>query len=193
MPSFDYDFQYLKAGVHALEQYLLAAEVYWPLGVKAPGGEPPYPLLTLGALLLARTRLNVLDLDTPQGAALQKLELEISALHSRWSVAWEKKAAREFSARLRLWGDYLEEVRAQPENHLDRYAYEVGRRVMLALLQEQASGVPAAEIELLNGLDHLLRGLFASGAFIWEDVYQRAFPPQSYWYLYGSLKDKREK
>lgn len=192
MPTFEYDFRYLEAGTQSLEKYLLAADIYWPLGVKAPDGEPPYPLLTLGSMLVSHARLRALPLDPAQGASFRKLENEMYALQTRWSVAWEKKAAREFSARLRLWRDYLEDVRAQPENHVDRYAYEVGRRVMLALLREQAVDIPQAEIDLLGGLDGLLKAVFIPGDFIWGEEYAGSFPRQAYWYLYGRLKGPGE-
>jgi hypothetical protein len=191
VPSFEHDYGYLKAGLKGLEPYLLASDVYWPLGASAPAGDPPYPMLTLGGILLTDARLNALPLQPVQIVALQKLQSELNALKTHWRVTWEKKAAHEFSARLRLWAAYLEEMRLQPENHIDRYAFEVSRRVMLALLQEQSAELPKAETDLLSSLDGLLRILFAEGDFVWEEVYRRAFPKEKFWYLYGQIKQGR--
>lgn len=184
-----YDLGYLRAGVDQLEQYLLSTEVYWPTGVKSPAGQPPYPQITLGGLLLARRRLRTL-LSTPEPqTSLQKLESELDAQKTRWRVAWEKKAAREFHARLTLWRDFLEEVREEPKNNADRYPYEVTRRVMLDLLQAETGEIPAAEAELLTALDRLLRALLKPGAFVWESELQSEFPATRFWYLYGRLRE----
>jgi hypothetical protein len=122
-------------------------------------------------------------------AKRDQLGSEIEAMQARWRVAWEKKAAREFHARLNLWRDYLEDYRANPERDADRYAYEVRRRVMLHLLEPFARDAPPAEFEMLRGLDLILQGSFISGRFIWDDWVESAFPALPYWYLYGRLRD----
>lgn len=183
-----YDMGYLRAGVEEMEAYLLSSEVYWPTGVKSPPGQPPYPQLTLGGVLLAQRRAHHFPGGAGDLQALSRLEAELEANRSHWRVAWEKKAAREFHARLMLWRDYLEEFRLHPENHADRYAYEVSRRVLLDLLQAETGDIPGAETELLAALDRQLQAHFAPGAFVWENGLQAAFPPDQFWYLYGNLR-----
>jgi len=189
MPDAAYDLQYLKAGMGLLESYLFSQDVYWTIQASPPPGEPAYPSLTLGGLLLAQARLNSTELSDELRGERDHLRLEFGTLQTRWRVAWEKKAAREFHARLNLWRDYLEEYRANPKSNADRYSYEVGRRVMLDLLEPFARDVPLAEKEMLRGLDSLLRSVFLPDGFIWEDWLKAAFPAQPYWYLYGSLRD----
>ena len=187
MPTFEYDMKYLQAGVDLLEKYLLAADLYWPLGVSAPHGETAYPPLTLGMLLLSRRRAEATAQSPAQQAELERLSARLETVRSQWRTAWGKKAAAEFRARLNLWGDFLSDYRRDPEAHYDRYAYEVGRRVLLKLLGSEAEGVPAAQTELLASLDKLLKTILVPGEFVWEPDLAARFPRTEYWYLYGKL------
>jgi hypothetical protein len=128
-----------------------------------------------------------MHLSVHNEAIFKSLEAEIGAMRLDWQVRWEDKASHEFHARLFLWRDFLEEYRANPANHVDRYAYEVSRRVMLQLLSSDAVKVPQVEVELLEGLDTLLKSIFIPGPFIWEMVLADGFPRSTYWYLYGKI------
>jgi hypothetical protein len=188
MASGEYELIYLQAAMRLLESYLLAQDLYWPIGVKAPVGNPPYPQLTLGNLLYHLKRLRAYTLNMNQQAELTQIERQLYTIQTHWRVAWEQKAEREFGARLRLWRDFLEEYRDNPANHVDRYPYEVIRRVLLDLLAPQAAKISPAEAELLAGLDKLLFARFIPGDFIWDPQLSQSFPQQPYWYLYGNLK-----
>jgi hypothetical protein len=190
IPSVDYDFGFLRAAIPILENYLLSKDLYWSLADSSPRGEPAYPQLTIGNLLSFHARLKARNLTLDQQAELTRLENQLWVFVSKWRLAWEKKAGREFGARLKLWRDFLEEYRTDPENHADRYAYEVGRRVLLTLLQDQTSDIPAAERELLAGLDRLLEAIFVPGDFVWDDELASGFPQTLYWYLYGRVGDR---
>ncbi len=185
MPSAEYDLGYLKAAIITLEPYLLSTELYWPIGVRSPAGEPDYPRMTLGYMLLAQKRAHARDLSMEQQSELARIDEQIDELRSRWRVAWERKAGRGFSARLRLWNNFIEDYRERPSANVDRYGYEVERRVMLHLLHDEAEAIPAAESELLIGLDKLLRAVLIPGEFIWDPELQSGFPQETYWYLYG--------
>jgi len=187
MPSAEYDLWYLRDGIAQLEDYLLSDEIYWPVGIVAPANEPPYPQLTLGNLLLAYQRASALAQTPDQRAEWERLSSELQAMRSRWRSAWGKKAKAEFHARLVLWRDFIEEYRQNPSAQYDRFAYEIGRRVTLQLLQTEAVDLPAKEIEMLAALDSVLRGRFVPGAFTWEQELAPAFPEDNYWYLYGRL------
>ncbi|MFO7623333.1 MAG: hypothetical protein R6V73_03210 [Anaerolineales bacterium] len=190
MPSIEYDLNYLQAGLEDLEGYLLSKELYWAIDASAPTGETPYPRMTLGNLFLARARLSDRRLSTAERVQLDHLNKRIQDVRQQWLVAWGKKSVREFSARLRLWRDFLEEYRKNPTENLDRYAYEVTRRVVLDLLYAEAEEIPAEEVELLAGLNELLRAVFKPGRFIWNDKLKSSFPESTYWYLYGTLKEE---
>lgn len=183
-----YELNYLRAGVDLLEPYLLSNDVYRPVRATTNAGDPPYPSLTLGGLLLARARLSSAMLPADLQAERDRVLIELDALRAHWQVAWERKAGREFDARLKQWADYLDEYHSDPENNADRYGYEVGRRVMLHLLDPYAREASQAEKDLIHRLDILLHAVFLPGEFIWDEWQKPAFSPQMYWYLYGKIR-----
>jgi hypothetical protein len=189
MPSLGYDLEFLGASLGLLESYLMSKELYWQLGGNPPRGEPAFPSLTLGAMLLAQARANERALSTGQEMRMQKANQQIEQIRRKWSVAWENKAGQEHSARLKLWRDYLEEYRQNPQENAARYPYEVSRRVMLQLLQDQGIRVRPEEEQMLSGLDRLVSAALIPGDFVWESELVGGFPKTEFAYLYGRLKN----
>lgn len=189
MPSPEYDLRFFQAGIAEMEQYLLAKDIYWPVGISALPGETPYPKLTLGTLLLVQQRLEATTSTAGQHAELLKLKNQLNAVRSRWRTAWGKKAQAEFRARLNLWRDFLSDYRKEPGAHFDRFGYEVGRRAMLHLLAAEADELSQAHVDLLAALDAQLKAVLRPGAFAWDASLSASFPPQEFWYLYGSLPE----
>lgn len=187
MPMFEFDFRFLDAGVSQLDNYLLSNEIYWSIGVQSPSGEPPYPQLTLGALLLSKERARARAIHTNQKNTLSEIVNQIEKVHSKWRVAWERKATAEFQARLNLWSNFLYEYQQDSAANYDRFGYEISRRVMLELLSPDASNLPHAHKQLLNTLDHLLQTIYIPGDFVWDIDLRTVFPDKPYWYLYGNL------
>ena len=168
-----------------LDAYLLSEQIYWPLSARGGGTMPKF---TLGALLLAVKRGMG---ERPGGRfEYERSNRLLDTIRRKQKTAWEAKAAAEFRARLTLWTNFMNEYNRDREEHAGRYGYEVGRRVMLGLLQAETTQIPAAFVESLSGLDALLRGVFVPGAFIWEPEMRDVFPEGVYWYLYGSLREE---
>ncbi len=187
MKSIEYDLRYLQAGVAELENYLLSKDVFWPTDIRPPAGEPAYPQLTLGGLLLSRQRLKIYEKTPKQIAQVEKIFTDMDATKARWKVAWENKASRSFSVRVKMWRDYIEEYRLVPHDNADRYPYEVRLRAMLTLLKPEVGAQSSAEIDLLSILDNFLDKILITGSFVWEPELQAGFPETTYWYLYGRL------
>lgn len=190
VPSAEYDLGYLEAAINLLEKYLLSKEIYWKMRAISPPGESAFQSLTLGGLLLARARSRSRPLSPSQKQRLTGLESEIDRYHVKWRTAWENKALEEFRLRLNLLRDFLEEYRMRPEENVDRYAYEIGRRVMLHLLRGEIREVPPAEQAMLAGLDAIITNSLLSGEFIWAEELSAGFPQDEYPYLYGILRGK---
>lgn len=187
MPSIEYDLRYLRAGLADLEAYLLSDELYWPIGVKPPHGDPPYPRLTPGGILLSRQSLVNRGLNADQTQEYAELTTKLDEMRLDWQTAWQAKARRSFSSRLVQWSNFMEDYRKQPENNTDRYAYEVRGRVMLQLLEPESPAVTGAELELVKGLDRVLEACLKPGAFVWDPGLSPSFPQSQFWYLYGTL------
>jgi len=189
MSDAEYELRYLKAGMDLLEEYIQSSELYWSIGISAGGGQTPYPQLTLGGILLYFQRAKARTLTPGQQNDLSRLENQLNTIRSRWRAAWGIKATHAFRARLKLWSNFLEDYRQNPEGNVDRYRYEVSRRVQLYLLQPDADDRYEAEDSLLIGLDEFLKAVFISNGFIWEQDLSNGFPPDPYWYLYGHPKN----
>jgi len=187
MKSVEYDLRFLHAGLEMLEEYLLSEEVFWPMSANPPQGEPGYPQLTLDWILLASARLEARQLSFEQKEQVRELIGDLDLNRSRWRVAWEKKTRQCFQVRLRMWRGFLQEYKDNPQEHADRYAYEVRLRTMLELLGDEYQPQNAEDIESLSRLDKYLRSAFMPAEFTWEGEIQAGFPRDKYWFLYGKL------
>ncbi len=177
MPDFDYERTFLEAAAPELKRYLLSDEVYWNLGLRAPAGTRPYPQFSLGWLLLFRRRVG--------SEANEEVLTQIEEIEKKWKSAWARKAAREFEQRLKLWTQFMNEIRESPEMNRDRYAYEVQRRTMLELLADDADELPDEQVKLLRAMDSALRGMLKTSGFIEDEGYAGRFPKERFWFLYG--------
>jgi len=188
MASAEFDLGYLETADDLLQNYVLSDEIYWKMNASSPPGEPAYPSLTLGALLLSLKRIEIWPLSSRQEARKLRIQSAIEHIRMKWRTAWAKKSREEFRSRLDLWRNYLEELRKEPELNIDRYSYEVNRRVMLNLLSKEADAIPPAQEQMLAGLDLVLDGLMAVGEFIWDEELAAGFVRSEYPYLYFHLK-----
>jgi hypothetical protein len=190
MPNPHYDLAYAAAGLAALKDYLLTKELFWPLSISAAGQGQVYPKLTAGSLLLTFSRLHAYSksstLDAIQQSEFTRLEREFDALKRKWQVAWEEKASREFTSRLRQWSHYLNEFTQNPDAQAPYYRSEIRLRVLLELLKDDLGEVPHEDLSVL---DKSLRAQFTKGDFIWDEDLAEGFPQDQYWFLYGQLSN----
>jgi hypothetical protein len=186
--SFQYELRFLEAGLDNLESYLLSNDLYWPPGIQANYGEPPYPSLTPGSILLAKKKAEIQIKESIHKTRMDTCQVRWEQITSQWKVAWNKKSELDFQARLRLWRDFLDDLREKPEAHSDRYRYEITRRVQQQLLQTQQIQLEAEQITMLSILDKRLRTILKPGLFIWETDLEVGFPPDEFWYLYGDIQ-----
>lgn len=168
---------FLEASLPDLEAFLLSDELFWPVTRRGQA----LPRLTIGGVLLARARLEA------AGEQIESLVTGIDFLCSKWRVAWETKANREIRMRIGLWRNYLEDYRRDRYQYVGTYRHEVHIRVMIHLLLAELSQA-SLEGELLDRLDVLLKKYFVPGDFIWDEKLMIGFPPNVFWFLYGTLR-----
>ena len=188
MASADYDLGYLEAAVELLQEYLLSKEIYWKINAVSPPGEPGFPGLTLGMILLSQKRIESRSLTPAKENRQYHVQSKIEKLRTRWRTAWGGKAREEYRSRLDLWRNYLEELRQDPEGNFDRFPYEVSRRVMLQLLAREADSIPASQEQMLAGLDRVMEGSMLPGEFVWDESLSGGFSSEDYPYLYYHLR-----
>jgi hypothetical protein len=168
MISPEQDRVYYAAGIEEVEQYLLSTELYWTMSARTTD----LTQLTLGGLLLVRARLR-----GARTGGLESLDQRLDAVRSKWRSAWEGKARREVRARSGLWREYLGEYRRDALGASRLYPQNVHNRAMIALLDEQS-----------DPMDVYLRSILLPGAFVWDAQVQDGFPPDEFWFLFGTLK-----
>ena len=170
MPTPQADLLYLQTSLPELKNYLLSDILYYPL-------DGNLPRLTIGGILLSEHRLR-------DDKSTTHLIPKLTTVKSAWRVAWTKKSTAELEARLRLWRNYLNDYRKNPEEYAPDYPHEIRWRVMIALLSAEVDKIPA-EIAVL---DQLLRTKFISGDFVWDENLRTQFPEDEFWFLYGEIK-----
>jgi hypothetical protein len=168
------DARLIRDGLPQLKDYLLSNEIFWNLGSD--------PQLTLGNLLLAEKSLQA------NGQLAAEDARQINDYKKEWRTAWEKKAEKEFNSRLRLWGQYLDELGENPGRHGAHYRSDVRNRVLLELLASEAPGLSGH----LSNFDSLLKKLTVSGDFVWDSLLESTFPKGKFWFLYVKLKSSSQ-
>ena len=185
MPSTNYDLGYLTAGEEVLEKYLLSKALFWPIHSSSPLGEPEFPQLTLGNLLLSQTRLRVKNLQPEESQECRILEESISQIHDKWQTAWERKLRWEYRSRLRQWQHYINDLFQEPESNIAYYSNEVRLRLLLDLIKADMRSEEGINLDTLNLLDAELQSVFHQDQFIWERELISGFDSEKYWYLWG--------
>jgi hypothetical protein len=77
-----------------------------------------------------------------------------------------------------LWLNYLAEYRDDPRSGARLYSQNVRYRAMLSLLGQAA-----------HASDALLKSIFIEGNFVWEADCAQNFQRETFWYLFGTLKE----
>ncbi len=178
--SSQFHLQYLKLAVPDLEAYLLSPTVFWPLP-SAPTSlnEPGMDQMTLGGVILSLKVIQAFNL--PEAMTFSDL---VEDVRERWRSNWAKKAAKEFSQRVRNWEHTVGELTRQTAGRLNVYRAQVRNRVILELLKDEMPPERPSELAVLASLDTTLRNLFVQGDFLWDSSLQSVFPQPRYWFLY---------
>jgi len=177
------DLAYLEAIASELKAYLLASELYWPLGSHLGQSLPQG---TLGGALLRVHRLAEL------GGGAHAYHVAVQAFQDglrQWQVQAEQKAAREVTARIHAWSQYLEELGSHPDRYAPDYSTQVMNRTVLHFLQQYLANHPSdgAENEI-GALDERAALLTRDGNFVWNPAQAAAFPRADFPWLYVAPK-----
>jgi hypothetical protein len=172
----------LKAMAEELPAAILAEGVFWPLG-----GPSDFPQLSMGMVLLTRTRLQAAEaaLTPAQCAEREAAERACETTLARWPVAAENKAAPELRVRVNSWAAFLRDCREA--NAAEAWPSAVTHRAIAALLLQRFPRLAeTAEAQRLPTLDAALRAYLRPGRFVWAPDYEAGFPPEAFWFLHIS-------
>jgi hypothetical protein len=184
------DLTILEAMVAGLPEYLASDATSWEL----KGGD--MPPLTIGGCLMRLNRLTILqnNLTNDDRLALARVRTAFDATLRNTVVRFEQRAYQELNARLREWTNYLRNLSQSNKLMADQgyYAVKVYARIVIGELVGKLSERPYR----LDGrvprdvaaLDRRLRLMWQPDGFLLALVWQRAYPPDPCWWLYGHPK-----
>lgn len=183
----DRDVEVLVAMASSLTPYLYEDEVYGYLG-----GD--MPRLTLGGLLLRLYRLSRLDdhLSADQQTQVQDAHINFDAERSKWAVHYENKLQRELLMRIDALEQFLKEYAEDPQPCAASYPAQSEKRTMIHHLYQEAKEqeVLLHDTHLrLTEVDGQLRRILRDGEFITDDRLKEAYPPDTFWWLYGHVPE----
>ncbi len=184
--DFEGDRAYLKAAVADLEEYLLSPQLYWPLSLRGRGADGGIDQLTIGNLLLIQKRLQALPPD--QQGDLETLSERVQATHEHWPANWSRKTEQEFTGRLRLWQNYLNDLFKDTGRYASGYPNAARWRAILHLIKADVENLEPSENDLMVLLDRRLRVVSVPGTFVWQPEVQSSFPVEPYWFLYIAIR-----
>ncbi|MBI9046123.1 MAG: hypothetical protein JEZ06_16645 [Anaerolineaceae bacterium] len=182
--NFDHNKEYIKESIPELMSYILSDEMFWPLH-SSKGFR--FERMTLGNILLYRAKLKALAKGSGEKAEIEGLNSQIDEFKSQWRSNWGKKCAQEFSVRLRLWTNHIQELTSKKEEYKPDYKFEVRHRVILEFLKEETEKISGKDMALVRALDIKIKSISKEGEFIWKNQFARVFPPDPFWYLYRTL------
>jgi hypothetical protein len=182
------DLAILEVMVAEMNPYLMSEATHWTME------KGDMPKLTVGGCLMRCRRLPVVR-DQLGEKAQQHLDEALQTLADALSqnvVRFEKRMHQELHARLADWSSYLAHMASRMMADVDYYASVVDTRVvieaMIDELQKPAYQLDKHILQEVTALDHNLKGRWQIGAFVWPDIWQPVYPPETYWWLYGRPK-----
>jgi uncharacterized protein YukE len=175
----EYENKYLAEGLEQIKPYLLSGELFWNLNLASPRDRAPYPQMTLGNLLISA---HILGCEG-SGAARELLNA-FWATKQEWSIAWEGKAAKEYSYRLKQWGRAIEDFRDSRNPGVGALANELRGRTALVLLEREVAGEDLKRLGSLQTLDNVFLSLSKEGDFVWDEELRECLEIEPFWFLY---------
>ena len=179
------DLAIMEAMAALMPTYIASDSLFWNVGV---GG---MPTLTLGGYFMRQHRLLALT-ALLAGDEMMRLQTAVSIVSEAIApqiIQFEKKANKEVFVRLRQWGEYMKDLQREHGRAVAGYKTAVEARVMVTVLVELLQNKPYQlddkAIGQMNAIDQTLRLQWLSGDFVWASEWAQAYPPETYWWLYG--------
>ena len=183
-----HDLEILKVMVAEMDGYLMSEATHWTME------KGDMPKLTIGGCLMRCHRLPVVR-DQLDEAAQTELDSALQSFTKALSenvVRFEMRLHQELHARLADWSGYLGRMVHRTMAEAGYYASVVDTRVVIeAMIDELQKPVYQFDkriLEEVTTLDNSLKGRWLIGEFVWPDVWQVAYQPERYWWLYGRPK-----
>ncbi|TET98875.1 MAG: hypothetical protein E3J30_05805 [Anaerolineales bacterium] len=192
MQSVDYTLDLFEAMLDEIEEFLLSADIFWPLAKRSKPDLPPYPRLSTGGLLMTRDEslAQEAEMNPSQKVRHANLQHQWDLILHKWRSALGRKSEREMGMRLNLWRAYLSDLEEGSASHFD-YHREARNRVQFTRLQTIATGSSKTlkMVKTIRSLDARLINLTTSSKFIWDDRLREIYPEGNFGFLYRQPRE----
>jgi hypothetical protein len=182
------DLKILEAMVNGMPAYLASDAVHWPMT-----GDN-MPKLTIGGCLMRQERLQQLrqQISFSDQARLDTCIDDFNASLDNQIVRFENRAHDELHARLREWTSYLRDATSEKATKREYYANVVDTRIVMTALMNKLSQPPyklnPRIAQDIAQMDKHLKGQWQEDAFVLDSIWEKAYSPDEYWWLYGCPK-----
>lgn len=192
MESIDYNLDLFEAMLDEIEDFLLSADIFWPLAKRSKPDSPPYPRLSTGGLLMTQDESQAQEdeMNSDQKARHAQLQSQWERILNKWRSALGRKSEREMGMRLNLWRAYLSDLEEGRASHFD-YHRETRNRVQFTRLRAlAASSSKTLKMEkTIRSLDARLLNLTIASEFIWDDRLRETYPEGNFGVLYRQPRE----
>ncbi len=186
--TLQHDLGILVEMANHMQEYLISDATDWTIP------RVNMPKLTIGGYLMRQQRLCALrERLTPDDQQL--LDTAVATFEDALTdriVRFEQRSHHELRARLREWVGYLRDLSCHTAAQRNHYIGIVDTRVVIQALMDRLQQRPyqlEAGIDTeVAGLDRNLQARWTAGAFVWDPIWQNAYPRADYWYLWGCPK-----
>jgi hypothetical protein len=186
---FAHDLMILEEMAGNMAAYLDSDAVEWTIP------RANMPKLTIGGYLMRQSRLGALReaLSSDEQERLDAATDQYDKALEERVVRFEKRANQELHMRITEWVGFLREISHWSNNEVNTYAGGVDTRVvikeLLDALQTPPYRLEPGVLDELNAIDNILRGRIAEDGFVWDSVWEPAYPEQEFWWLYGKPRE----
>lgn len=149
------------------------------------------PRLTIGGYLMRQKRLSTLkqNLSSEDQARMEAAVAQFNRALEERVVRFEKRAHQELHIRITEWIGILRDLNRRAAAEANYYAGIVDTRIVIQELLDKLL-TPPYELQVdvrdeVKTIDRLLKNRFSDGEFVWDPVWEAAYPPAEYWWLYG--------
>ncbi|NOR90153.1 MAG: hypothetical protein GQ524_07840 [Anaerolineales bacterium] len=192
MESVEYNLDLFEAMLDEIEDFLLSADIFWPLAKRSKPGSPPYPRLSTGGLLMTQDEslAQETEMNSDQKAQHAKLQIQWKRILNRWRSALGRKSEREMGMRLNLWRAYLSDLEEGNASHFDYHRETRNRAQFTRLRTLAASSSKTLKMgKTVRSLDARLLNLTIASDFIWDDRLRETYPEREFSFLYRQPRE----
>ena len=150
------------------------------------------PRLTIGGYLMRQQRLLAFQdiLSAKDQVRLVEAISQFNADLKERVVRFEVRAHQELHMRIAEWIGFLRDLKRYSAVEVNYYARIVDTRVVMKELLDKLQTPPykldEGVLDEVLTIDRLLMSRFTKGGFVWDPMWEAAYPRSEYWWLYGT-------